>query len=266
MKTPNPKTNKTKRPLILISNDDGVHATGIKILTEIAQKYGDVVVVAPSSGQSGKSHAITFANPLRIWQLHQDKHLQIYKTSGTPSDSVKMARHLVLKNKKIDLLLSGINHGSNTSASTLYSGTVGAALEGCLNQIPSIAFSIVNYKPTYDFQGAAMVADKVIAVALNKGLPQKTCLNINIPNVPAEELKGYKITRQANNYWVEYLEERQSPNGQSYYWLDGELKEIDKGRDTDIWAIKHNYVSITPIYTDMTAYHALDELKKWKIK
>ena len=134
----NSATKKNKRPLILISNDDGVYALGLKNLTEIAQKYGDVVIVAPSSGQSGKSHAITFSSPLRIWKTHQGQNLTIYRTNGTPSDCIKMAKHLVLKNKKIDLVLSGINQGANISTSTLYSGTVAAAMEGSLNQLPAV--------------------------------------------------------------------------------------------------------------------------------
>ncbi len=262
----NSATKKNKRPLILISNDDGVYALGLKNLTEIAQKYGDVVIVAPSSGQSGKSHAITFSSPLRIWKTHQGQNLTIYRTNGTPSDCIKMAKHLVLKNKKIDLVLSGINQGANISTSTLYSGTVAAAMEGSLNQLPAVAFSIVNYDTTCDFSIAKNVADKIIPLVLEKGLPTNVSLNINIPNIPAEEIKGYKITRQANNYWVEDLQERLNPAGKPYYWLDGKLKEIDKGRDTDLWAINHKYVSITPIYTDLTAYHALEELKKWKLK
>lgn len=259
------KESKEKKPLILVVNDDGVDAQGIRMLAEVAKEFGRVVVLAPSGGKSGMSHAITFANPLRLRKVHISPDFEIYKTNGTPADAVKLAVRHLLKDETIDLLVSGINHGANTSASVIYSGTVAGAVEGCLSGIPSIAFSIVNYNRDCDFETAKMVAKQMIASVLEQGLPPQVCLNVNIPNIAAKDVKGYKITRQANNHWSETIEVRADLANMPYFWMGGNMKEVDKGRDTDHWAVTHNYISVHPIDTDWTNQPMMKELKKWKL-
>jgi 5'-nucleotidase len=260
------KKTKEKKPLILVVNDDGIDAKGIRALGEVAQEFGRVVMIAPSSGRSGMSHAITFASPLRLRRLHYSDDFEIYKTNGTPVDAVKLALRHLLKDQQVDLLVSGINQGANTSVSVFYSATVAAAVEGCLCGIPSIAFSLANYTKNADFESAKMAARKIIPIVLKKGLPPQICLNVNIPNIAAQDVKGIKITRQAKNYWHEDLDARKDPGNNPYFWMSGSLKEIDKKRDTDMWAIKHNYISVHPLKTDWTDNEMIQELKNWKIK
>jgi 5'-nucleotidase len=255
-----------KKPLILVVNDDGINAKGIRALGDIAQQVGRVVMIAPNNGRSGMSHAITFAIPLRLRQLHRSENFEIYKTSGTPVDAVKLALHHILKDQQVDLLISGINQGANTSISVIYSATVAAAIEGCLLGVPSVAFSVANYNSKYDFGSAKKAIKQIIQAVLEKGIPPHTCLNVNIPNVAAEEIKGIKITRQALNYWKEEMEARVYPADSPYFWMGGKLEERDKGRDTDQWAINHNYISIHPIRVDWTDYNMIQKLKQWKIK
>jgi len=224
-----------------------------------------VVVVAPSSGKSGMSHAITFINPLRLRRLYFAPDIEIYKTNGTPADSVKLAVRHLLKDEKIDLVVSGFNQGANTSASVIYSGTVAGAVEGCLSGIPSIAFSVVNYDKTCDFEAAKKTARHLIASVLEHGLPPHVCLNVNIPNIAADKIKGFKITRQANNYWNETIEIRTDLINNPYFWMGGNMAEVDKGRDTDHWAVMHNYISVHPINTDWTNQKMIKELKTWKL-
>ncbi|MBO4580976.1 MAG: 5'/3'-nucleotidase SurE [Bacteroidales bacterium] len=257
---------KNKQPLILLTNDDGVDAKGIRVLLDIAKEFGRVVMVAPAVGRSGMSHAITFNTPLRLKRIYQDPNVEIYRCSGTPADCVKLAQRYLLKNEKIDLLVSGINQGSNTSASTHYSGTVAAAMEGCINGLKAVAFSIVNYSSPFNCDAALEAAKKIIPLLLENDLPKHVCLNVNIPNIPASDIKGYKITRQANNYWIEDMQERKDPMDRPYFWMSGDMYKADKGRDTDQWAVEHNYVSVTPIKSDMTAYEAMEEFKQWKLK
>ena len=250
-------------PLILVLNDDGVDANGIKALTEVARHFGNVVVVAPSRSQSGKSHAITFSNPLRYKQTYHSSGLKVYKVHGTPVDAFKVASCEILKEQKIDLLLSGINHGSNTSSSLIYSGTMAAVIEGCLNGIPSIGFSLADNNGHSDFEPYKMFVYEIIYRAMRNQLPPDVCLNVNIPPIPKEEILGYKITRQAMNHWHEELEMRTDPIGRPYYWLSGHLGDEDKGEDTDEWAVRNNYISVQPVQVDMTAYHYMDNLKTW---
>jgi 5'-nucleotidase len=259
------KSKKTK-PLILVVNDDGINAKGLRILGDIAQQFGRVVMIAPNNGRSGMSHAITFSLPLRLRKLHSSAEIEIYKTSGTPVDAVKLALSHILKDQHVDLLVSGINQGSNSSISVIYSATVAAAIEGCMADIPSIAFSVANYNNSYNFGSAKIAVQKMIQTVLEKGLPPHICLNVNIPNIPAEEVKGIKITRQAINKWQESIEKRQHPADVPYFWMGGSLQENDKGKDTDQWALKHNYISVHPINIDWTDYAMILELKKWKIK
>ena len=257
--------NKKKKPLIVVVNDDGVDAQGIRMLANVAQEFGRVVMIAPGGGRSGMSHAITFTMPLRMRRLHAAPDFEIYKASGTPADSVKLAVRHLLKDQPIDLVVSGINHGSNTSANVIYSGTVAGAVEGCLSGIPSIAFSIVNYDKSCDFETAQIVARQMIASVLEQGLPPHICLNVNIPNVAPDAIKGYKITRQAMNFWNEVIEMRADTANNPYYWMGGKIEEVDKGRDTDYWATAHNYISVHPLHIDWTSKKMMTELKKWKL-
>ena len=259
------KMNTEKKPLILVVNDDGVDAQGIRMLASVAQAFGRVVVLAPGGGKSGMSHAITFTSPLRLRKVHFEPDFEVYKTNGNPADAVKLAVRHLLREEKIDLLVSGINHGANTSASVIYSGTVAGAVEGCLSGIPSLAFSVVNYDKNYDFEAAKIVAKQMIASVLEHGLPPHICLNINIPNIAASDIRGYKITRQANNHWNEKIEMRTDMAGVPYFWVSGGMEEVDKGRDTDHWAVMHNYISVQPINTDWTNREMMNELKKWKL-
>ncbi|MDR2407891.1 MAG: 5'/3'-nucleotidase SurE [Bacteroidales bacterium] len=255
-----------KKPLILVVNDDGINAKGLRMLGDIAQQFGRVVMIAPNNGRSGMSHAITFALPLRLRKISSSQDFEMYKTSGTPADAVKLALNHLLKNQQVDLLVSGINHGANTSVSVIYSATVAAAVEGCLSGVPSVAFSVANYNNSYDFKTAQAAVQKIIQTVLEKGLPPHICLNVNIPNISEDKIKGIKITRQAINQWNESIVAREYPADMPYFWMGGSLLDKDKGKDTDYWAIKHNYISVHPINVDWTDYTMIQELKKWKIK
>lgn len=256
-------TEENKKPLILVTNDDGVDAQGLRALADVARNFGRVIVVAPGSAQSGKSHAITFSSPLRLRQIHAEKDFEIYKATNTPVDAVKLAQCILLKDQKIDLIIAGINHGSNSSSSVFYSGTMATVIEGCINNIPSIGFSLIDYTNDSNFNASREIAHKVIQTALKNKLPGNICLNVNIPNVPLKDIKGFRITRQSLNHWHEEFEERIDPIGKPHYWLSGFLVDNDKGEDSDEWALKNNYVSIQPIQPDLTAYHYINTLKTW---
>ncbi|MDD2622107.1 MAG: 5'/3'-nucleotidase SurE [Bacteroidales bacterium] len=253
-----------EKPLILVTNDDGVDAKGIRALADVARMFGRVIIVAPGSAQSGKSHAITFSSPIRLRKIYAEKDFEIYKANNTPVDAIKLAQCVLLKEQKIDLLVAGINHGSNSSSSIFYSGTMAAVIEGCINNTPSIGFSLCDYSANANFEAAKDVAYKIIKSALENKLPENICLNVNIPNIALSDIKGYRITRQAKNHWQEELEERIDPIGKPYYWLSGYLLDLDKGEDTDEWAIQNNYVSIQPVQPDLTAHSFIKTMKKWK--
>ena len=254
-----------KRPFILISNDDGVYAKGLAELIRVAQQFGDIMVVAPETGESGMSHAITIKNPLRITQIKEEKGLQIFSLNGTPTDSIKIALNQLV-DRKPDLILSGINHGSNASISVIYSGTLGAAREGCLNQIPSIGFSLLNHDKNADFSTVIHFLPRIIEQALKNGIADQTLLNINFPDIPLNEVKGVKICRQTKGVWKEEYEKRTDPHGGTYYWLTGAFKNFEAdATDTDEWALDHNYVAIVPIQIDATSYSELDNIKNWDL-
>jgi len=256
---------QNNRPLILITNDDGYLAPGISHLTEVAMKYGDVLVVAPMEGQSGMSHAVTMTEPLRLKHVSQKPGLDIYACSGKPVDAVKIALNQIL-DRKPDLLLSGINHGSNSSVSLFYSGTVGAAIEGCMNGIDSIALSVDDHSIDADFRLAVQFIDPIIREALKNGLPQKTCLNINFPKINPEDCKGIKVCRQTNGVWKEEFEHRKDPQGKDYYWLTGYFtNEEPLEEDTDDYLLQHNYAAIVPVKVDVTDYEAMESIRKWEI-
>lgn len=248
------------KPLILVSNDDGIDSRGIRKLVEVMQHLGEVVVVAPDSPQSGMGHAITVGDTLRLTESDIFPGIEAYKCSGTPADCVKLGKHHVLKDRNIDLVVSGINHGSNTSISVLYSGTMSAAIEGAIEGTPAIGFSLCDFSPNADFSHVDEYVEKIAAEALSKGLPKATALNVNIPNKQKESLRGIKICRQANARWEEEFDQRRDPNGRDYFWMVGNFVNHDKGEDNDEWAIANNYVSIVPCQFDLTAHHAISRL------
>ena len=251
------------KPLILVVNDDGITANGIRNLINIMNDFGDVVVVAPDSPQSGKSHAITLESPIKCERVKVDDGPQIeYSCSGTPVDCVKLALNKLLE-RKPDLCVSGINHGSNSSINVIYSGTMSAATEGALDGIPSIGFSLLDYSKNADFSESAKFIKKITAHTLKLELNQTICLNVNIPKTSKlEKIKGIKVCRQANANWVEEFEERHDPKGKPYYWMTGKFVNNDKGDDTDEWALANHYVSIVPIQFDVTSYSSLLSFKK----
>jgi len=250
----------TKKTNILVVNDDGFEATGLEALVEVASRYGAVTVITPNNARSGSGHAITMNRPLRIKLYKQKDDVNYYRTNGTPVDCVKLGMKVLFRNKKIDLVLSGINHGSNSSVSLLYSGTMAAAIEASFENLKSIGFSLLDYSAHADFSAAQLFADKIIGEVLTHDMPPFICLNVNIPKLPANEIKGIKITRQAHSFWNEVLEERLDPYGHPYYWLTGHLEENDPHEDTCQWALHNGYVSVQPVQFDMTAHQYISSL------
>jgi len=249
----------SERKLILVCNDDGITAPGIRALVAVAKEFGDVVVVAPDKPQSAMGHAITINATIRVNPVKVDGVIE-YACSGTPVDCVKLAVNKIL-HRKPDLLVSGINHGSNASINVIYSGTMSAAMEGAMEQIPSIGFSLLDHSIDADFSAAQDVARILIAQALENEMPDRICLNVNIPNVSKELIKGIKVCRQAIANWEEEFEERKDPSGKPYFWLTGIFKNYDSGTDTDIWALENNYVSVVPCQFDITAHTTLNHFK-----
>ena len=255
----------SNRPLILITNDDGITAPGIRALIKIMNKIGDVVVVAPGSPQSGMGHAITVDNVLHCNPITIDDGPQLeYTCSGTPADCVKMAVSEIL-NKKPDLCVSGINHGANSSINVIYSGTMSAAVEAGIEGIPAIGFSLLDFKWHADFKPSEEFVKKITLNALLNGIPEGIVLNVNIPDLKEKDIKGIKICRQANGYWKEDFDKRKSPFGKEYYWLSGEFVNKDKGQDTDVYALENGYVSVVPVQFDMTAHHMIQKLNTWEL-
>lgn len=256
-----------KRPLILVSNDDGITSKGILTLVNVMKKLGDVLVVAPDSPQSGMGHAITVGDTLRLTESFIFEGVKAYECSGTPADCVKMARHFVLKDQvQPDVVVSGVNHGSNTSISVLYSGTMSAAIEGAIEGTPAIGFSLCDFSHDADFSHTEEYIYKITKQVLDKGLQKGVALNVNLPSKKNGPIKGIRVCRQANAKWVEEFLERLDPNGRKYYWMTGNFVNFDKGEDNDEWAIANNYVSVVPCQFDLTAYSALPILNEdWEI-
>ncbi|HMU45701.1 MAG TPA: 5'/3'-nucleotidase SurE [Chitinophagaceae bacterium] len=259
------KTKKGhERPVILITNDDGVTAPGLKNLVEAVKDLGKIVVVAPDKPQSGMGHAITIGQPLRLHRIITDDNIETWSCTGTPVDCVKLAVDKVL-HRKPDICLSGINHGANHSINVIYSGTMSAAVEAAIESIPSVGFSLLDYSIEADFSGARKFVRIIVEKMLQSSLDKHTVLNVNIPPVPPELLKGYKICRQAYAKYEEDFIERNDPHGRNYYWLTGEFVNFDKGKDTDVWALANNYVSVVPVQFDLTNYKLKSQLEKlWK--
>ncbi|TAL61290.1 MAG: 5'/3'-nucleotidase SurE [Bacteroidetes bacterium] len=254
-----------KRPLILITNDDGITSPGIIALVEAMKDIGNVVVIAPDKPQSGVGHAITINATLRLDKTNYHNVKKEYSLSGTPVDCVKMATDKILQ-RKPDLCVSGINHGSNISVNVIYSGTMSAAVEGAIDGIPSVGFSLMDYSIGADFSASGEIAKIIAKNILLNGLPKDICLNVNIPPLKLSEIKGIKVCRQAKANWKEEFDERKDPSGRSYYWLTGEFINMEKEKeDTDVWAVRNNYVSVVPVQFDMTGYSALPALEKWKM-
>lgn len=254
-----------KKPLILITNDDGITAPGIRNLIEVMQEIGDIVVVAPDKPQSATGHSITINNTLYLNEV-SDKNNPIKEIScsGTPVDCVKLAVSEILKQKP-DLCVSGINHGSNSSINVIYSGTMSAAVEAGIEGIPAIGFSLLDYDWNADFNPAKKFIKKIAQEVLANGLPEGVVLNVNIPKLSANEIKGIKVCRQAKAVWKEKFDKRKTPQGRDYYWLTGEFVNQDKGDDTDEWALENGYISIVPVHFDLTAHHAMQQLNTWNL-
>ncbi|WP_345954720.1 5'/3'-nucleotidase SurE [Mucilaginibacter sp. PAMB04168] len=254
---------KKSKPTILVVNDDGITAPGIKVLIETMQELGHVVVVAPDSPQSGMGHAITIGKPLRLDAVDLYEGVEMFKCSGTPVDCVKLAVNRVFKGTKPDLCVSGINHGLNNSINVLYSGTMSAAVEGAIEGIPSVGFSLDDYTQQADFGPCSKYVKKIAEQVLANSLPAGTLLNVNFPK--GNELKGIKVCRQAQGKWAEEFDERMDPHKRPYYWLTGEFQLNDQGEDTDVWALENNFVSVVPVQFDMTAHHAISYINSWKL-
>ena len=258
------KAKKKEQPVILITNDDSIAAPGIKALVEAVQDLGRIVVVAPDKPQSGMGHAITIGQPLRLHKVPFMEGIEAYTCNGTPVDCVKLAVDKVLHGKP-DICLSGINHGANHSISVIYSGTMSAAMEASIESIPSAGFSLLNPSMEADFEPAKQYVRQVAEKLLQKKVDKHLLLNVNIPAIDGSLIKGIKICRQAYAKYEEDFVERRDPHGKKYYWLTGDFVNLDKGKDTDVWALDNNYVSVVPVQFDLTNYTLKQQLENnWK--
>ena len=255
----------SKKPLILVTNDDGITAPGIRALISVMNELGDVVVVAPDSPQSAMGHAITINSTLYCDSIKIDDGPQIeYSCSGTPADCIKMGVNEILK-RKPDICASGINHGSNSSINVIYSGTMSAAIEASIEGIPAIGFSLLDYRWNADFESIKSFIKKITVEAMKQGIPKGNALNVNFPKLKEGDIKGIKICRQAKAHWIEKFDKRKSPQGKEYYWLTGEFINQDDGEDSDEWALKNGFISVVPIKFDMTDHSNIKELNNWEI-
>lgn len=257
--------NMTAKPTILVTNDDGINAPGIRTLIAVMSEIGDVIVVAPDSPQSAMGHAITINSTLYLNKISaENAAITEYSCSGTPVDCVKLAVHEILK-KKPDLCVSGVNHGSNSSINVIYSGTMSAAVEAGIEGIPAIGFSLLDYDWNADFEQIKPFIKKIALEVLTKSLPEGTILNVNFPKLKRKDIKGIKICRQAKAIWHEKFDKRQTPYGRNYYWLTGNFVNLDKGEDTDEWALSNGFISVVPVQFDLTAHHAIQQLNSWDL-
>ena len=254
-----------KKPLILVTNDDGITAPGILTLIETMSEIGDVLVVAPDKPQSAMGHAITINNTIYLNKVSKENaSITQYSCSGTPVDCVKIAVHEILK-RKPDLCVSGINHGTNSSINVIYSGTMSAAVEAGIEGIPAIGFSLLDFAWEASFEDVKSFVKKITLKVLENRLPEGVILNVNLPKLKEHEIKGIKICRQAKASWTEKFDKRKTPQGRDYYWLSGEFVNEDKGEDTDEWALENSYVSVVPVQFDMTAHHTIQQLNNWNL-
>lgn len=248
-------------PLILVTNDDSLHAKGIASLIQVASQFGEVVVIAPDKPQSGMGHAITISKPIRLQRSTLFDGIEAYSCSGTPVDCVKLGVYEVL-HRKPDLILSGVNHGLNSSTNVLYSGTMSAAVEGAMEHIPSIGFSYDDFDSDADFSAPMHVAEQLIPKILKSGLPKGVCLNVNIPKGPVEALKGIEVCRQAYAFWEDRFDKRLDPYGKPYYWLTGTFDSREDATDTDLYFLDQGYATVVPTQFDLTAHQVLGDLRK----
>ncbi|MEI7500646.1 MAG: 5'/3'-nucleotidase SurE [Bacteroidota bacterium] len=248
-----------EKPLILVTNDDSVKAPGIRALIRYIRPFGRVVVVAPDRPQSGTAHAVTIAHPLRLELITREADYEEYSCNGTPADCVKLAFKIVMR-RRPDFLFSGINHGSNASINIIYSGTMAAVLEGALAGVPSVGFSLNNYSLKADFGPSEQFVKTIVSNVISNGLPNGVCLNVNIPDVPENQIKGIKVCRQAEGTWEEDFDEREDPHGSKYYWMKGVYVSVGNGQDTDQWALENKYVAVVPVHFDLTAKGSLETL------
>ncbi|MEG0806884.1 MAG: 5'/3'-nucleotidase SurE [Alistipes sp.] len=250
--------------LILVTNDDGYDSKGIAAAIEVARSFGRVVVVAPETAQSGMSQAITMNNPLFLRRLEQSEGLERYSFSGTPVDCVKMAFDYLLRDQRVDLVISGINHGSNAAVNVLYSGTIGAAIEGSFYNCPAIGLSLDDHSPTADFEAAVRYGRQLVGEILNHPVELPICLNINIPSRPFEQIKGVRLCRQNRGFWREEFYRHEDPRGREYFWLTGAFVNAEPtAEDTDEWALSHGYVAVVPVQVDLTDYAQLKNLGRF---
>ncbi len=254
----------TESKLILVTNDDSVNASGIHALVDVATQFGDVVVVAPDKPQSGMGHAITINHPLRLNEVNLFGQTKAYSCTGTPVDCVKLAIYEVL-HRKPDLILSGINHGENSSTNVLYSGTMSAAIEGAMEGVSSIGFSLADYDANADFEATKHFSAKIIEKALGSYFPKGICLNVNVPKLKIPEIKGIKICKQAHAFWADRFDKRLDQFGRPYFWLTGEFSDEDQREDTDLHMLKNGYISVVPTLYDLTAYEKMNEFENWKL-
>lgn len=253
--------NSNNKPLILISNDDGIYAKGINELIEIIKPFGNIVVIAPDSAMSGMSNAITSEQPILTTKISEEEGCTMYSCNGTPTDCIKMGFYSIL-DRKPDFVLSGINHGSNASINVIYSGTVGIALEGCIHEVPSIAFSLCDSNTDADFSFARPWIERIFQQVVSNGLPKYVCLNVNIPK---GQIKGIEVRRQSHGIWDNEIKKRINPRGKEYYWLAGSFTNLElTAKDTDLDAINDGYISIVPTKIDITSHQTITEIKKWK--
>ena len=253
-----------KSPLILITNDDGYQSKGIQSLINAVKDFGEIMIVAPDGPQSGMGHAITVNHSIRCNKTKFHGSLDSYFCSGTPVDCIKMGIYL-LNGRKPDIILSGINHGTNVSTNILYSGTMGAAVEGALEGIPSIGFSLTDSSEDADFSYSEKIVSLITQKVLYKGIKKGTCLNVNIPKVNESSIKGIKVCRQGRAFWKDDFEKRKDPSGKSYYWLKGSFSSKESEMDTDINYLENNFVTIVPTQYDMTCHNSIKELKQWDL-
>ncbi len=251
------------KPLILITNDDGINAPGIRTLIGVMRKLGEVLVVAPDKPMSGMGHAVTISSPLRVHKLAEEPGYREYSCNGTPADCVKLGQKAI-PGRNPDLIVSGINHGSNSSVNVIYSGTMAAVLEGAMENIPSIGFSLNDYAYNADFSKCEPYILSIANNVLQHGLPDYTCLNVNIPAVNGSPIKGIKVVRQAMAFWDEKFDQRKDPHQRDYFWLTGIFRNRDEGLDTDEWALSNNYVSVVPVQFDLTSHKTIPLLREWE--
>ena len=254
---------KLVKPLILVTNDDGITSPGIRILIKQMNILGDVVVVAPNSPQSGKSHAISISEPLRCDPIDIDTGPQIeYSCSGTPADCIKLAIHEIL-DRRPDIIVSGVNHGSNASVNVIYSGTMAAAIEGAMQGIPSIGFSILDYDWNTDFSFAEKYVSEITSKVIHQGLPNGVCLNVNIPKAKNKDYNGVRVCHQTIGKWEEDFDKRKDPFQKDYYWMSGEFKNQDDSKNCDIRTLENDFISIVPIQFDLTSHDSIDFLGEY---